>query len=156
MNTLTRRRGFLIGSAGAALAVALPGGAVRAGEAPVYTNWLGRAIGGADPVAYFTEGKPVEGSSDFTHEWNGATWYFSSAANRNAFAASPERYAPQYGGYCAWAVSQGYTASIDPEAWAIVDGKLYLNYSSDVQATWSKDVPGNISKADANWPKVLE
>jgi len=122
---------------------------------PVDTNWRGLAIAGYDPVAYFTDGKPVEGSSDFTTKWQGATWRFASAAHRDQFVADPARYAPQYGGYCAWAVSQNKTASIDPEAWKIVDGKLYLNYSKDVQAKWEKDVPGNIVKADANWPKLL-
>jgi hypothetical protein len=114
----------------------------------------GVAIEGTDPVAYFTEGRPVEGSSDFEHEWMGATWRFVSAANRDLFAADPDKYAPQYGGYCAWAVSQGYTASIDPEAWKVVDGKLYLNYSKDVQTQWTQDVPGNVTKGDANWPKI--
>ena len=85
-----------------------------------------------------------------------ATWRFSSAANLAAFEADPEAYAPQYGGYCAWAVSQGYTASTDPTAWRIVDGKLYLNYSQGVQRRWEQDIPGNIVKADTNWPKVLE
>ena len=124
---------------------------------PVYQSFLGgTAIDGTDPVAYFTEGKPVEGSSDFTHDWNGATWRFVSAENRDKFAADPAAYAPQYGGYCAWAVAQGYTASTDPEAWSIVEGKLYLNYNKDVQARWEGDVPGNIAKADGNWPTVLE
>lgn len=123
---------------------------------PVYQSFLGTAIDGTDAVAYFTEGRPVEGSSDFTLEWNGATWRFASAENRDKFAAEPEKYAPQYGGYCAWAVSQGYTASTDPEAWKIVDGKLYLNYSKGVQAQWEGDVAGNIKAADGNWPKVLE
>ena len=81
---------------------------------------------------------------------------FASAEHRERFAADPQRYAPQYGGYCAWAVSQGYTASSDPDAWKIVDKKLYLNYSKDVQKTWEQDVPGNITKADTNWPKVLD
>ena len=89
----------------------------------------GVAIDGTDPVAYFTDGRPAQGSSDFEHEWMGATWRFVSAAHRDLFAADPAKYAPQYGGYCAWAVSQGYTAKIDPAAWKIVDGKLYLNYS---------------------------
>ena len=144
----------LIASLAAAMAL-FTAQAVAAAE-PVYQSFLGTAIDGTDPVAYFTEGRPVEGSSDFKHEWNGATWRFKNAENRDLFAANPEKYAPQYGGYCAWAVSQGYTASTDPEAWKIVDGKLYLNYSKDVQATWERDVPGNISKADGNWPKVLE
>ena len=123
----------------------------------VYTAGLfgGLAVSGYDPVAYFSEGKPVEGSGDFEHEWKGATWRFANAANLATFKADPESYAPQYGGYCAWAVSQGYTASTDPTAWRIVDGKLYLNYSHGVQAQWEQDIPGNIRKADGNWPAVL-
>jgi hypothetical protein len=84
----------------------------------------------------------------------GAQWRFASAANRDAFSADPGKYAPQYGGYCAWAVSQGYTAEIDPDAWRVESGKLYLNYSKSVQATWAKDVPGNIAKGDRNWPEL--
>lgn len=116
----------------------------------------GVAIRGHDPVAYFVESKPVKGSDDFEVEWNGATWRFSSARNRDTFKATPETYAPQYGGYCAWAVSQGYTAGIDPDAWKIVDGKLYLNYSKDVQKDWEADIAGNIRKGDQNWPKLLK
>ena len=118
------------------------------------SSWTGSAIEGYDPVAYFKEGQPVEGDSAFQHEWMGATWYFANAENRDLFAAEPEKYAPQYGGYCAWAVSQGYTAKIDPQAWTVVDDKLYLNYSKDVQKQWQEDVPGNITKADTNWPKI--
>lgn len=128
----------------------------QAGD-PVYTGLFSSlAVGGYDPVSYFSDGKPVEGSSDYEYEWKGATWRFASAAHLAAFKADPGKYAPQYGGYCAWAVSQGYTASADPDVWRIVDGKLYLNYSKDIQLKWEKDVPGNISKADANWPKVLD
>jgi YHS domain-containing protein len=118
------------------------------------SSWTGTAIEGYDPVAYFEEGRPVEGDSDYAHEWMGATWYFASAENRDLFAADPERYAPQYGGYCAWAVANGYTAKIDPQAWAVVDDRLYLNYSLDVQKQWQQDVPGHITKADANWPDI--
>jgi YHS domain-containing protein len=125
-------------------------------EKPVNATFFGVAIKGYDPVAYFTDGKPVEGRSDFAYEWNGATWRFASAAHRDLFKGSPEKYAPQYGGYCAWAVSQGYTANIDPASWAVVHDKLYLNYSRDVQKTWQGDVPGNITKADVNWPKLLK
>lgn len=98
----------------------------------------------------------MPGSSAFTYEWNGATWQFSSAENRDLFASNPEAYAPQYGGYCAKAVSEGNLASIDPNAWRIVDGRLYLNYSPDVQRQWSADIPGNIALGDANWPEVLQ
>ena len=123
---------------------------------PVYTSTFSNvAASGYDVVAYFTEGKPVEGSSDFSADYDGAAWRFASAANRDAFVEDPERYAPQYGGYCAWAVSQGYTASTDPEAWKVVDDKLYLNYSKSVQTTWEQDIPGNIEKGDSNWPDVL-
>lgn len=115
----------------------------------------GLAIRGADPVAYFTQGNYVIGQADYAYEWGGVTWQFASIENRDAFAANPEQYAPQYGGFCAWAVSQGYTAPIDPNAWKIVDGKLYLNYNQDVQKNWEKDIPGNIAKANANWPQVL-
>jgi len=148
---LTRRH-LLAGFGAATLALATrPALALD----PVFT-WRRKAIRGTDPVAYFTEGKPVEGSRRFTHEWRGATWHFASAENRDAFEANPERYAPQYGGYCAWAVSRGYTASTDPKAWRIVDGRLYLNYSKSVQRRWEEDVPGNIAKADGNWPGLRD
>ena len=113
------------------------------------------AVSGYDPVAYFTEGKPVKGSKQFVAQYQGTSWQFSSAANRDAFLKNPSAYAPQFGGYCAWAVSKGYTAPSDPEAWKIVDGKLYLNYDKDVQEKWQKDIPGNIAKANKNWPAVL-
>lgn len=142
---------------GMTLALVLSCAALAAGpvlaDDRIYTSW-GAAIDGADPVAYFTEGRPVEGKREFSAQWNGASWRFASAANRDLFLADPERYAPQYGGYCAWAVSQGYTASSDPDNWRIVDGKLYLNYSQSVQKDWEQDIPANITKADANWPKI--
>ena len=113
------------------------------------------AVEGYDVVAYFTDGKAVRGDNDFEHEWMGATWRFASAAHRDAFAKDPGKYAPQYGGYCAFGVSRGYAVGIDPDAWKIVDGKLYLNYNAEVQQTWLGDVPGHIRKANENWPKVL-
>ncbi|MCY4383761.1 MAG: YHS domain-containing protein [Nitrospinae bacterium] len=137
-----------------AFILALPVSA--AAIAPVYSTLLGGAIRGYDPVAYFTESKPVEGKKAFSHKWKGATWYFASEKNRDLFRADPEKYAPRYGGYCAYAVSQGYTASIVPEAWKIVDGKLYLNFSKGVQQTWEQDIPGNIKSADKNWPGLLK
>jgi YHS domain-containing protein len=145
--------------------------APAAAKEPVYTGTFSSlAVSGYDAVAYFTEGEPVEGSADHELEWNGATWRFASTANLAAFQADPEAFAPQFGGYCAWAVSfapqfggycawavsQGYTASTDPTAWRVVDGKLYLNYSHNIQRRWEQDVPGNIAKGDANWPKVLD
>lgn len=115
----------------------------------------GFAIRGADPVAYFTQEKAVKGTGEFEHKWNDATWRFSSQENLDLFAQNPEKYAPQYGGYCAKAVSEGNLASIDPESWKIVDNKLYLNYSANVQKQWSQDIPGNIALADGNWSDVL-
>ncbi len=122
---------------------------------PVFQDG-GAAIRGYDPVAYFTEGKPIEGSSDHSVEYNGARWHFASAANRQLFAADPAKYAPQYGGYCAWAVANNYTASIDPHAWTIKDGKLYLNFSKFVRARWAIDKSGNIAKGDVNWPVLRD
>ena len=128
----------------------------QAKKPEIYTGILSStALGGYDPVAYFSAGKPVEGRADLTYSYKGATWRFASQQNLDAFKARPEAYAPQYGGHCAWAVSQGYTAKGDPRHWKIVDGKLYLNYDARVQASWEKDVPGHISKGDKNWPVVL-
>ena len=125
-------------------------------KSEIYKNWRGLAIKGYDPVAYHTDGKPAVGSDKYELEWKDAKWRFASAAHRDLFKADPDKYAPRYGGYCAWAVSQGYTASVDPQnAWKIVDGRLYLNYNVDVKKTWEQDIPGNIKKADANWPGVL-
>lgn len=127
-----------------------------AGKAEIFTGLVdGVAVGGYDAVSYFT-GTPAEGSKEFSTKWKDVEWRFANAANRDAFLASPEKYAPQYGGYCAYAVSQGYTAKGDPTAWTVNDGKLYLNYSIEVRATWEKDIPGYVSAANGNWPKVLE
>jgi hypothetical protein len=115
----------------------------------------GLAIKGYDPVAYAVAASATKGRPEFAQEWNGAKWWFASAANRDRFAQDPGRYAPQFGGYCSWAVSRGYTADIDPEAWRIVGGKLYLNYSKRVQRLWEQDIAGNIAKGTANWPSVL-
>ncbi|WP_296417107.1 YHS domain-containing (seleno)protein [Pseudooctadecabacter sp.] len=115
----------------------------------------GVAIRGADPVAFFTEGAPVIGSADHALEWEGATWHFASADNMETFMGNPEAYAPQYGGYCAFALSKGAIATSVPEAWTIHEDKLYLNYSVNVRQVWSEDIPGNIALADANWPGVL-
>jgi len=146
--------------AGALLSLALvglTGGQPAAAKDPIYTGLFSSlAVDGYDPVAYFTEGKPVEGQSDLEYQWNGVTWRFASQDHLDAFKADPAAYAPQYGGYCAWAVAQGSTASAEPDVWRIVDGKLYLNYSKTVQAKWEQDIPGNIAKADKNWPGVLE
>jgi len=112
----------------------------------------GLAIKGYDPVAYFTEARAVKGSPAHAYAWNGATWRFASAEHRDAFAAAPVKYAPRYGGFCAYGVAQGYKVDIDPEAWSIVDGVLYLNYSQSVKRDWLEDTNGFIAKADAAWP----
>jgi YHS domain-containing protein len=114
----------------------------------------GLALQGYDPVAYFTEQKPVRGKPEFTAQHEGATYRFANAANRDAFAAAPGKYAPQYGGYCAFGAASGYKAAIQPDAWTVVDGKLYLNYNQSVRRQWSSDIPGFIRKADANWPSI--
>jgi YHS domain-containing protein len=119
---------------------------------PVNKNRSGIAVEGYDVVAYFTQSAPVKGDAKFTANWQGATWRFSSEQNRNLFQAKPEQYAPQYGGYCAWAVGHGYTAEIDPNAWKIIDGKLYLNYSKSVQSKWQPEAWKWISEANRNWP----
>lgn len=122
----------------------------------IYTTWTSnKAIQGHDTVAYFTEGKPVKGKKEFRYDYKGAEWYFSSAENLEAFKAEPEKYAPQYGGYCAYAVSQGTTASTEPKYWAIVDDKLYLNYSAGIQKKWDKDRSGYIADANSKWESVL-
>jgi YHS domain-containing protein len=130
-----------------------PGAATtsRAGVEPFFKSTEGLALKGYDAVAYFTEGKPVDGRSEFAAEWNGAKWYFASARNRQMFLGEPDKYAPQYGGYCSWAVGHGYTAKGDPEAWKIVDGKLYLNYNQEVRTKWEQETPALISKGDENW-----
>jgi YHS domain-containing protein len=136
------------------LVVAAP---AKAAKAPIYTSTFSNlAVGGYDPVAYFTKGKPVKGSSAIQLRFEGAKWRFASQANLEKFRANPGKYAPKYGGYCAWAVSQGYTAKGDPNYWRIVDGKLYLNYDATIQARWEKDIAGFIRKSERNWPKVLK
>lgn len=123
---------------------------------PVYTSFFSDvAVSGYDTVAYFTEQKAIKGSSKFVTEYQGVKWQFKSAENLAAFEAAPEKYAPQYGGYCAWAVANNNTASGDPEQWTIVDGKLYLNYNADIQAQWLKDKSRLIKQADNNWPAVI-
>lgn len=128
--------------------------AAHAGAPVINKDKNGVALKGYDAVAYFDEGKAVEGKTEFEHTWMDSTWKFSNAANRDLFAANPEKYAPQFGGYCAWGVTQGYLAPIDPKAWKVVDGKLYLNYDLNVQKDWQKDIPGNIQKATDLWPEA--
>ena len=112
------------------------------------------AIKGYDSVAYFTDGKAQKGIGSFSFQWHNMTWHFLSKEHRDLFAANPEKYAPQYDGYCAWALTEERKAITDPEVWKIVNGKLYLNCSMAAYEKWSKDIPGNIKKADMNWLKM--
>ncbi|MGC6517041.1 MAG: YHS domain-containing (seleno)protein [Candidatus Puniceispirillaceae bacterium] len=154
---MTTRRDFLLhaGYSSALISAAITfASPAFADKAPVYAN-RGVAIRGTDPVAYFTQNRAVRGHKDFSFMHDGAEFRFSSAENLALFAKDPEKYAPQYGGYCAWAVSLGYTASTIPEAFSIVDGKLYLNYSLRVRSQWESDRDNRIILADQNWPAVL-
>lgn len=149
------RRSFLIASTAAIPIAVFCARPALAAEPPVYAS-DSIAINGYDPVAYFTEGKPVKGLSEFSSDWNGATVLFASEAHKKMFDADPEAFAPKYGGYCAYAVSKGYTASTDPDAWTIHEGRLYLNFSKSVRALWTLKRKSHIASADANWPSVLE
>ena len=122
---------------------------------PVYQTSRG-ALDGYDPVAFFTQGAPAAGRADLTHEWNGATWRFASVQNRAAFRRSPESYAPQFGGYCAYAVANGYTAKTLPEAWHIEGGKLYLNFNLAVRDRWLAKKAEFIGAGARNWPAVIQ
>lgn len=125
-------------------------------KSPIYTSYFSdTAVSGYDTVAYFTENKPVEGDSKYSAEYQGAEWHFSSQKNLDAFKADPAKYAPQYGGYCAWAVAKNNTAKGDPMQWAIHNGKLYLNYNAEIRSKWFADKDALIVTADKNWPSVL-
>ncbi|MEO6624931.1 MAG: YHS domain-containing (seleno)protein [Burkholderiaceae bacterium] len=151
------RRGMLV-----ALAALLVVGPARA-EPPINTLKPGffggrtdTAINGYDPVAYFTVGKPVKGQDTLAYEWMGAKWKFSSQANLDLFKGNPEKYAPQYGGYCAYGVVQDALIKVEPEQFTVRDGKLYLNYDADIQAKWLKDPAGFIKQADAKFTTLLK
>lgn len=161
MTVLTRRAALIGGGAltlGGGAAYALPrlfGGFEELEVAKVYSE-NGVAIRGTDPVSYFDEGAPRPGSADVTAEWSGSTWRFASAETRERFLADPVAYAPQYGGFCAWAVAaKGELYSTDPDAWKIVDGKLYLNFNAGVQKRWEADIPGFIEEGDRRWPEIV-
>ncbi len=151
IRTLTLSLGLAVAAIGATAALS-----VAHADKPAISQELLQpaAVGGYDVTSYFA-GTPVVGSAQFTAQHNGATFRFASAANRDRFVANPTAYAPQYGGYCAWAVAQGYTAPGRPRHWRVVDGKLYLNYNADVQSKWEKNIPGFIQSANGNWPNVL-
>ena len=123
---------------------------------PVYSGGKERAaIRGYDPVAFFTENQPVKGNSDFLLKHNGAKWFFSSKENLEMFKANPEKYSPQYGGYCAYAISNGSTASSKPEFFTVYNDKLYLNFSKSVYKKWNKDKDTYIEEANVEWPVIL-
>ena len=138
-------------AAGAALA---PG--IRGAQARIFTGFIeGVAVGGYDAVSYHTQGEAIVGDPSITLEHEGATWRFATEANREAFAANPQAYAPQYGGHCAWAAAQGYLAQGDPEVWRIVDGRLFLNATEGVNRRWLRNLDAFIEQADANWPGLI-
>lgn len=127
-----------------------------ADQRPVYTGFASNVgVSGYDVVAYFTDGRPVRGATQFKTTHQGVEYRFASAEHLAAFRAAPARYLPQYGGYCAWAISQNYTAPGNANNWRIVDGKLYLNYNDEIQRRWEADIPNFIRDANANWPGVL-
>ena len=133
--------------------------AVQAQDAPKPVNTLGApadnvAIRGYDPVAYFVDGGPRQGKPEFAVQHDGATWWFASPEDKALFEADPEKYMPAFGGFCAYGTSRGYLVKIEPEAWSIVDGRLYLNYDLGVRDTWLKDTGHYIDLAKANWPKL--
>ncbi|MBN7786016.1 hypothetical protein JYP51_13880 [Ponticoccus gilvus] len=150
MPHLSRRHLVLTGLAAPALA--LP--AAARDRAPEIYAELGVAIDGSDPVAYFDGTGPVMGA-DHGLMWRGATWYFASHANAARFEADPKAYAPQFGGYCAYAAARGYLAPTVPEAWTLHEGRLYLNASLRARALWLSDIEGNIARGRANWPAIL-
>ncbi|PVZ68295.1 YHS domain-containing (seleno)protein [Pelagibaculum spongiae] len=126
-------------------------------KSPISTSYVGnQAVSGYDSVAYFQQSKPVRGNKQYTFEYLGAKWLFSSQQNLDLFKTNPQKYAPQFGGYCAWAVAHGYTASADPTAWKIVDNKLYLNYNHTVKRSWEMNIPRYIAQGNGNWPRVIE
>jgi YHS domain-containing protein len=139
---------------GLAACAATPGRVHQSKQVDEINNQRGLALQGYDPVAYFREGKPAIGDAAFTSTWHGVTYRFTSAENREAFLADPETYAPQFGGYCAYAVSRGTTANGDPHQWAIVNDRLFLNNNALAMTLWNEDRPGNIKAGDENWPLI--
>ena len=139
----------------AALMLSLPASAAEVKDPDIYTDMHGRALKGYDAVAYHLERKPVKGSEDFAYEWKGATWWFSSAENRDKFMADPDRWAPQYGGYCAWGIAKDRVVGINPTIFRIFDDKLYLNLNMKVHKEWLGSHHGFIARADRKWPEIL-
>ena len=135
-------------------AVAIASLALAAGSGSVNKDSKGVAVKGYDVIGYFDEKRPVKGVEEFKFDYQGATYLFASEAHRDRFSASPEKYLPQYGGYCAYGMAKGHKAPVDPEAWGVIDGRLYLNYSLGVRKDFSKDTAGFIREADRNWPQL--
>lgn len=122
----------------------------------VNVDKAGIALKGYDPVAYFTDNAPVKGQPQFSSMYNGATYYFATAEHKKTFDASPAKYEPQFGGFCAYGVSKGYTVKIEPDAFQVVDGRLLLQYDKSVRERFRQDTSGNLKRADSNWPTILE
>lgn len=139
-----------------AFGVVVVGGSATVVAKPTYTGVFGNvAAGGYDVTAYFSgKGTPQKGNKAFSVTYNGAVYHFASKANADLFKATPAKFAPQYGGYCSWAMASGYKAPGDPEYYKVVGGKLYLNYDKSVQDKWNKDISGFISKANGEWQKI--
>ncbi|MFD0917624.1 YHS domain-containing (seleno)protein [Pseudahrensia aquimaris] len=147
------RRAFVFTLALSAAALAMT--TLNSAQARAFTGTTkGVAINGYDPVAYFTEGKPVKGNASFSADWEGVKLHFASAANRDTFLSNPTKYAPKYGGHCAFAAAKGYIAKTVPEAFSIVDGRLYLNFSLGVKKQWDGNRTEFIKSADKNWPEI--
>ena len=138
------------------LFLALSTSAFAAGKTLLNVDKTGLALKGYDPVGYFTENRPVKGNPQFVSTYNGARYQFASAANKSAFDANPSKYEPQFGGFCAYAASEGHTAKIEPDAFEILNDRLLLQYDRDVRDLFNKDPQGRLKKADANWPGLVE
>lgn len=136
-----------------AFAAALP---AMAESDPIYTSWRNNlAIGGYDTVSFYSE-QPLKGTAEFSTEYKGAVWHFASRANLDLFRTNPDAFAPQYGGYCAWALANGKLAKGSPKYWHVQDGRLYLNFNGRIEKLWDKDRETFIQDADKNWPEILK
>lgn len=144
-------RRFLLGAFAAAMIA--PAGFAQ--DLPVYFKTDGAAMAGYDVVSYFHGGTPVHGLPEYSVLWKGAEWHFATAENRDAFEMNPRAYAPQFGGYCAYAMAQGELVSTDPTLWQVIDGRLYLTHSPEIEQMWEEDTAGYIHMAEAHWPVIL-
>jgi YHS domain-containing protein len=154
--TSRRQLASLALAAIATIALAIDGANAADAPASVNADAAGLALYGYDPVAYSADNKATLGDPAITTSHEGAVYRFASAAHREAFLADPARYLPAYGGYCAYGVAQGYKVKVDPEAWTVVDGRLYLNYDKGAQSQWLQDTVGFITKSESNWPGIKD